>query len=210
MLGQVPPLRDARATISRARLRGRATRAFRSTPTRTRPGSSWIEGGGFVLVGDEERRVTAPAKPCAGRPTSRARGAHPLGRAEPARSWSSWPARTTRACEGILQGEAKRLGPGQGRPGEHAASGRLADRPAAPPERHARASRPSARRSSRAAAANASATSRAPASSWPAARSASQPARPTFAAIVAVARRALVGGAAPLPRAASAASSPRI
>ncbi len=100
------------------------------------PNTTWfvvIEGGGFVVVGDEERRVAA--------------GEAVL-----------WPAGVTHAAwtvhgpmrafvvefagpddskmAGILQGIAKRLGPGEaGRLAR--GEGRLADRPLTPEERHA-------------------------------------------------------------------------
>lgn len=99
------------------------------------PNTTWfvvIEGGGFVLVGDEERRVAA--------------GEAVL-----------WPAEVTHAAwtvhgamrafvvefagpddskmRGVLDGIAKRLGPGEaGRLAR--GEGKLADRPLSPEERH--------------------------------------------------------------------------
>jgi quercetin dioxygenase-like cupin family protein len=95
------------------------------------PDSAWlcvIEGGGWVLVGDERRRVAAGES-------------------------ISWPAGSVRAAwtdqshmraiqvelagpddaavRGILEGRARLVGPGEGQPGDRG-EGRLAERPREP------------------------------------------------------------------------------
>jgi quercetin dioxygenase-like cupin family protein len=117
---------DARATISEL-----AFAKGGSIPVHDSVNSAWfivIEGGGYVLVGDEERRVAAgeavlwPADVLHG-----ARTVHGPMRAIAVELAGPDDSK----MRGILEGIAKRLGPGEA--GAVAkAEGRLADRPIDP------------------------------------------------------------------------------
>ncbi len=95
------------------------------------PNTTWfvvIEGGGFVLVGDEERRVAA------GEAVLWPAGVTHGARTEfgPMRAFVvefAGPDDTN-----VLEGIARRLGPGEAGKADRGI-GRLADRPAAPPDR---------------------------------------------------------------------------
>ena len=100
------------------------------------PNTTWfivIEGGGFVVVGNEERRIAAGEAVLW--PADVPHGAWTVG--GPMRAFVvEFAGPDDSKMRGILEGVAKRLGPGEaGRlpKGE----GKLADRPLTPEERHA-------------------------------------------------------------------------
>ena len=99
------------------------------------PNTTWfivIEGGGFVLVGDEERRVAAGEAVLW--PAGVTHGAHTEG--SPMRAFVvEFAGPDDSKMRGILDGVAKRLGPGEaGRLAR--GEGKLAERPLTPEERH--------------------------------------------------------------------------
>jgi quercetin dioxygenase-like cupin family protein len=99
------------------------------------PNTTWfivIEGGGFVRVGDEERRVAAGEAVLW--PAGVTHGAWTVH--GPMRALAvEFAGPDDSKMRGILEGIAKRLGPGEaGRLAR--GEGRLADRPLTPEERH--------------------------------------------------------------------------
>ena len=128
MLGQVIHS-DARATISELAFAKGA-----SIPVHSNPNTTWfivIEGGGYVLVGEEERRVAAGE--AVRWPADVVHGARTVG--GPMRAIVIELAGADDAhLRGFLQGVAKRLGPGEaGSVGR--GEGHLAPRPIDPEER---------------------------------------------------------------------------
>ena len=121
---------DARATISELAFAKGA-----SIPIHSNPNTTWfivIEGGGFVLVGEDERRVAAGEAVLW--PANIVHGARTVGGTMRALVVELAGADDAN-LRGILQGQAKRLGPG-----EHPVSrgeGHLAPRPIDPEQRHA-------------------------------------------------------------------------
>lgn len=128
MLGQVIHS-DARATISELAFAKGA-----SIPVHSNPNTTWfivIEGGGFVLVGEEEARVAAGEAVLW--PANVVHGARTVG--GPMRALVVELAGADDAhLRGILQGQAKRLGPGEEGTAPRG-EGRLAPRPIDPAER---------------------------------------------------------------------------
>ena len=128
MLGQVLHS-DARATISELAFAKGA-----SIPVHSNPNTTWfivIEGGGFVLVGEEEARVAAGEAVLW--PANVVHGARTVG--GPMRAFVVELAGADDAhMRDVLPGQAKRLGPGES---GHAArgEGKLAPRPIDPSER---------------------------------------------------------------------------
>ena len=99
------------------------------------PNTTWlivIEGGGFVVVGDEERRIAAGEAVLW--PAGVSHGAWTVH--GPMRAFVvEFAGPDDSKMRGILEGIAKRLGPGEaGRLAR--GEGRLADRPLSPEERH--------------------------------------------------------------------------
>lgn len=98
------------------------------------PNTTWficIEGGGFVLVGDEERRVAAGEAVLW--PAGLLHAAWTVH--GPMRAFVvEFAGADDAQMRGILEGIAKRLGPGEAGLASKGI-GRLADRPAAPPDR---------------------------------------------------------------------------
>ena len=98
------------------------------------PNTTWfivIEGGGFVLVGDEERRVAAGEAVLW--PAGLPHGAWTVH--GPMRAFVvEFAGADDAQMRGILEGIAKRLGPGEAGQASKGI-GRLADRPATPPDR---------------------------------------------------------------------------
>jgi quercetin dioxygenase-like cupin family protein len=128
MLGQVIHS-DARATISELAFAKGA-----SIPVHSNPNTTWfivIEGGGFVLVGEEEQRVAAGEAVLW--PANVVHGARTVG--GPMRSLVVELAGPDDShLRGILEGLARRLLPGEA--GEASKGiGRLADRPISAAER---------------------------------------------------------------------------
>ena len=119
----------ARATISELAFAKGA-----SIPVHSNPNTTWfivIEGGGFVLVGDEERRVAAGE--AVRWPANVVHGARTVG--GPMRAIVVELAGADDAhLRGILQGQAKRLGPGEAGSASRG-EGALAPRPIDPEER---------------------------------------------------------------------------
>lgn len=130
MLGQVIHS-DARATVSELAFAKGA-----SIPVHSNPNTTWfivIEGGGFVLVGDEEQRVAAGEAVLW--PANVVHGARTVG--GPMRALVVELAGADDAhMRGILPGQAKRLGPGETGTATRG-EGRLAPRPIDPEQRHA-------------------------------------------------------------------------
>ena len=128
MLGQVLHS-DARATISELAFAKGA-----SIPVHSNPNTTWfivIEGGGFVLVGEEEARVAAGEAVLW--PANVVHGARTV--ATPMRAFVVELAGADDAhMRNILPGQAKRLGPGEAGSVEKG-EGRLAPRPIDPSER---------------------------------------------------------------------------
>jgi quercetin dioxygenase-like cupin family protein len=125
MLGQVIHS-DARATISELAFARDA-----SIPVHSNPNTTWfivIEGGGFVLVGDEERRVAAGE--AVRWPADIVHGARTVGGTMRAIVVELAGADDSH-LRGILQGQAKRLGPGE-TGGSSRGEGKLAPRPIDP------------------------------------------------------------------------------
>lgn len=128
MLGQVIHS-DARATISEL-----AFAKGGSIPIHSNPNTTWfivIEGGGFVLVGEDEQRVAAGEAVLW--PANIVHGARTVG--GPMRALVVELAGADDAhLRGILEGQARRLGPGEaGAAGK--GEGRLAPRPIDPEQR---------------------------------------------------------------------------
>jgi quercetin dioxygenase-like cupin family protein len=120
---------DARATISEL-----AFAKGGSIPIHSNPNTTWfivIEGGGFVLVGEEEQRVAAGEAVLW--PANLVHGARTVG--GPMRALVVELAGADDAhLRGILQGQARRLGPGEAG-GASKGEGRLAPRPVDPEQR---------------------------------------------------------------------------
>ena len=120
---------DARATISELAFAKGA-----SIPVHSNPNTTWfivIEGGGFVLVGEDERRVAAGEAVLW--PANLVHGARTVG--GPMRALVVELAGADDAhMRNILPGQARRLGPGEA---GHAArgEGHLAPRPIDPETR---------------------------------------------------------------------------
>ena len=130
MLGQVLHS-DARATISELAF-GKGA----SVPVHSNPNTTWfivIEGGGFVVVGDEERRVAAGE--AVRWPADIVHGARTEGGTMRAIVVELAGADDSH-LRGILQGQARRLGPGE-TGGASKGEGRLAPRPIDPELRDA-------------------------------------------------------------------------
>lgn len=130
MLGQVLHS-DARATISELAFAKGA-----SIPVHSNPNTTWFivfEGGGYVLVGEEERRVAAGEAVLW--PANVVHGARTVG--GPMRAIVIEIAGADDAhLRGILQGQAKRLGPGESGSASRG-EGHLAPRPIDPEQRDA-------------------------------------------------------------------------
>lgn len=120
---------DARATISELAFARGA-----SIPVHSNPNTTWfivIEGGGFVLVGEEEQRVAAGEAVLW--PANVVHGARTVG--VPMRAIVVELAGADDAhMRGILPGQAKRLGPGEAG-SVSKGEGHLAPRPIDPAER---------------------------------------------------------------------------
>ena len=123
---------DARATISELAFAKGA-----SIPVHSNPNTTWfivIEGGGFVLVGEEERRVAAGEAVLW--PADIVHGARTVG--GPMRALVVEIAGPDDShLRGILEGQAKRLAPGEAGEAGTASrgEGRLAPRPMDPEQR---------------------------------------------------------------------------
>lgn len=120
---------DARATISELAFAKGA-----SIPVHSNPNTTWfivIEGGGFALVGDEERRVAAGE--AVRWPANVVHGARTVG--GPMRAIVVELAGEDDAhMRNVLPGQAKRLAPGEPS-GASRGEGRLAPRPIDPEQR---------------------------------------------------------------------------
>jgi len=130
VLGQVLHS-DARATISELAFAKGA-----SIPVHSNPNTTWfvvIEGGGFVLVGDEERRVAAGE--AVRWPADIVHGARTDGGTMRAIVVELAGADDSQ-IRGILQGQARRLGPGETGTASRG-EGHLAPRPIDPELRDA-------------------------------------------------------------------------
>ena len=128
MLGQVIHS-DARATVSELAFAKGA-----SIPVHSNPNTTWfvvIEGGGFVLVGEEERRVAAGE--AVRWPADVVHGARTVG--GPMRAIVVELAGADDAhMRKVLEGVAKRLGPGEAGSASRG-EGSLAPRPIDPEQR---------------------------------------------------------------------------
>lgn len=121
---------DARATISELAFAKGA-----SIPVHSNPNTTWfivIEGGGFVLVGEEEQRVAAGEAVLW--PANVVHGARTVGGAMRAIVVELAGADDAH-LRGILQGQARRLGPGEAGAASKG-EGRLAPRPIDAEARH--------------------------------------------------------------------------